>query len=103
MAAAFRAELAKAHLGLVEGGKMLGAHRDLDRIRLPQAERIHRPARPGPAGTAMAIPHRLRRPGDLDLDRAAEAASLVGHGFSSCDYCVTCRNVATKQAAGYSS
>jgi hypothetical protein len=86
MAAALRAVAALAEPGLREGRGMLGSGRDPHRVRPPQAERIDRPARPRAAGAAMAVAHGFRRAGDLELDRATEAASNVSHGFPSVSF-----------------
>src|SRR5580692_7035511 len=64
---------------------MLGALLDLDRVFLPEREGIHRSGRPGPAGTAMAIAHGLRRTVRLDLDRTAKTTSDMAHYFPPYD------------------
>jgi hypothetical protein len=59
--------------------EMFGTGRDPHRFRLPQAEGVDRTARPGAAGIAVAIAHRLGRASDLDLDRSAKAFSFKIH------------------------
>src|SRR5579883_2072364 len=75
MAATLLAVLPLAERRLLVGRDVLGAGRDLDRLRLPQAEGVHRAGGPRPARPAMAIAHRLRRSRDLQFYGAAEAAS----------------------------
>src|SRR3569832_1511122 len=69
--------LAERRLG--EGLDVLRALGDAHGLRLPQAEGIHRSARPRAAGTAMTITHRRRFARDLDRDRATEAVSNMFH------------------------
>src|SRR6185369_2787778 len=82
MTAALRAVLALAHRRLLERRNMLRPRRDPYRFRLPQGERVYRPAGPRTAGTAMAITHPFRRTRDLDFDRSAKTASGMFHDSS---------------------
>src|SRR5262245_38824208 len=82
MATAFLAVFPLAERRLGEGRDIRLALGDAHRLRLPQAEGVHRSARPGAAGTAMAITHRFRRAADLDLYSATEAATGMIHGCS---------------------
>jgi hypothetical protein len=73
-----------AVLPLAEGGflkrhDVLSPGLDLYRIRFPETESVDRASRPGAAGGAMTITHRLRRTGDFKLNGAAKAASSVTH------------------------
>src|SRR5690242_16055127 len=77
MAAAFAAILPLAHRRLLERGDMLGAAGDAHRLGLPEREGVHRAARPGAAGAAMAIAHRFRRAGRFEMDGAAETFAFV--------------------------
>jgi hypothetical protein len=79
MTAALRTVLALTHRRLLERRNMLRPRRDRYRFRLPQGERVHWPAGPRAAGTAMAISHPFRRTGDLNFDRAAKTASSMFH------------------------
>src|SRR5207247_7889366 len=81
--AALRAVLALAHRCLLERCDMLRPGRDPHRFRLPQGERVYRPAGPRTAGTAMAITHSFRRTRDLHFDRTAKAASGMIHDSSA--------------------
>src|SRR5215211_6881996 len=59
----------------------------LDRLRLPECERVDRAGGPAPTGGAMAVAGALRVARDLDRDSAAVALPLVGlliliHEFS---------------------
>src|SRR5262245_14837388 len=80
--AALCAVLALAHRSFLEGRNMLRPRRDQYRFRLPQGERVHRPAGPRTARTAMAITHSFRRARDLDLDRTAKTAPSMFHDSS---------------------
>src|ERR1700722_16701862 len=82
VAAAFRAIFALAQLRLLKCPNMFGSGRDPHCLRLPKAEGVHRPSRPGTAGAAMTVAHGLRRPHDLQFNCAAEAISKMGHVFS---------------------
>src|SRR3984885_11492154 len=77
--AACLAILAFAHRRFREHGDLVGSFCDLHRVGLPEAEGVEWAARPGAAGLAMAIAHRLRRSFDFDLDCTAKAGSLVSH------------------------
>src|ERR1700722_8770402 len=79
MTAAGLAVLALAPRGLRERRDMIPSLRDFHRVWLPEAEGVDRAGRPGAAGLAMAIAHRLRRAFDFDLDCAAKTAPLVSH------------------------
>src|SRR5262245_37200662 len=52
--------------------------RHIDRLGLPERERVDRAGGPAPARLAMAVSGALRLPCDLDGDRAAVALPLVG-------------------------
>ena len=80
VAAALLAVLAVAELRLREGRDVLCPLGDLHGFGLPQAEGVHRSARPRATRTAMAVAHRLGISVDLELDRPAEASSGVFHG-----------------------
>src|SRR5471030_2022005 len=73
MTAAGLAVLALAPRGPRECRNLILSLRDIHRVRLPEAEGVDRAGRPGAAGLAMAIAHRLGRAFDFDLDRAAKA------------------------------
>ena len=81
VSAAFGAILPLAEWRLLEGSHTLRSCGNPHRLGLPEAEGVHRSARPGPAGLAMTIAHRLRFSGCNQLDGTAEAASHVSHGF----------------------
>src|SRR5260221_12184769 len=97
MPAASGAIAALAERRLLERRDALDSGFDPYRLRLPKAERVHRSARPGPAGAAVTIPHGLGRSGDLEYDRAAKAASDMRHGFSL----RSAQRSATKMRANY--
>src|SRR5258706_15666277 len=75
MPAAATAELAVAAIGLVIGADLVGTFCHLHRGGLPQGEGIDGGRRPGPAGFAMAIAHRLGRTGGAYFHRPAKASS----------------------------
>ena len=79
MAAALRAIFAFAERSLLEGRDVLGARSDLHCLRLPEAEGVHRPARPRPARTAVAIAHAFGFAAHFKFDRAAKAFAFVNH------------------------
>jgi len=81
MAAAALAPFAETACRLVVGDDVLGALGDLDRVWLPQSERVDGPGRPGAARFAMAITHCGGITADAQLNRAAEAAALVALAF----------------------
>src|SRR5689334_15680013 len=83
MAAALGAVFAFAERGLGEGRDVIRARRDLYRLGLPQAEGVHRSARPRATGPAVAIAHRFGRAADLQGNRAAKTASTMSHGRPS--------------------
>src|SRR2546423_6267975 len=61
----------------------------LDRLGLPERERVDRARGPAPARAAMAVAGALRIPGDFNRDGAAVALAFVGlfilgHDFSLC-------------------
>src|SRR5262249_41510352 len=72
MAAAFGAVLPPAELGFLVHRDILRAYLDPQAFGLPQAEAIDGPARPGAAGAAVTVTHRLRRARYLDLDGATK-------------------------------
>lgn len=76
MATAFRAVLAVAHPCLHEVPDKPGPLFDLQVLRLPQGEGIHRRGRPGSARAAMAIAHCHRRSIHLDMRGTTEALAL---------------------------
>src|SRR5258708_6714040 len=91
VAAAFRAELTVTHRRLHEMADKLRAFRDLDVAGLPQSEGVHRPCRPGTAGTAGTVTHRLGCARDFDLDGAAKARA----GMFGCHVTSPCRRLPT--------
>src|SRR3954451_14303941 len=70
---------ALAERRLRKGLDILCTFGDAHGFGLPQAEGVHRTARPRAARAAMAIAHRFRRACDLDRDRATEAVSNMFH------------------------
>ena len=59
---------------------LVGAPGDFHGVGWPKGEGIDRSARPGPAGTAMAISHACRIARDFNPDGAAETrACMFGH------------------------
>lgn len=82
VAAAEAAVLPLAHRGLGIGRHVLAALGHQYGFGRPEAEGVDRPARPGPAGTAVAVAHRIGCAGDGDLDGAAEAGAGIGCGHS---------------------
>src|SRR4051794_1184961 len=86
MPTAFRAELPVAHFRLPEPAEKLRSLRDPHILGLPQGEGIHRRRRPGSAGTAMAVAHRLGPACHRDLHGPAEAGPgmYVGHVVPLC-------------------
>ena len=78
---ALPAVLALAERRLLESRNMLGSRFDLDRLRLPEAEGVDRPARPRATGTAMTITHGLGRTPDHKSDGSAKTASGLIHLF----------------------
>src|SRR5207244_10580000 len=79
MPAALCAILALTERRLLESRDVPGPRCDPHGLRLPEAEGVDRSARPGSAGTAMAVTHGFRRPGSFQLDRAAKATSDMRH------------------------
>jgi len=77
VAAAFLAESALAHIRLLVGGEVLGTGGDPNGPGLPEAEGVDRATRPGPARTAMTIPHAFGVAVDLQLDGATETLAFV--------------------------
>src|SRR3954451_23432583 len=77
--ATFFAVFSLAERRFLERSNVLSPGFDLYRIRLPQAESIDRTTRPGAAGSAVAVAHRLRRASYFDFNSAAKAASHVTH------------------------
>jgi hypothetical protein len=78
MPAAGLAPLSQAPVGpvvLPDVGISLG---NLHLVWRPQGERIDRPGRPFPAGTAVAVAHRSRFTGYRKFNRTAKTLSLVG-------------------------
>src|SRR6266478_1685652 len=67
---------------LLERRNMLSPGFDLHGVCFPEAESVDRTSRPGTAGIAMTIAHRLGLAGDLKLNSAAKTASRVTHGSS---------------------
>src|ERR1051326_4731219 len=78
MAAAGPAPFAVGSLGLVVRADVLRAFDNLERVRLPQREGVHRARRPAAARCAVAIAHAQRRARHREFDRAAEAGAPVG-------------------------
>src|SRR5712692_10408950 len=77
MTAASLAKLAVARLRFHEPGEKLCTFCDTDVLRLPQGEGVHGRRRPGPAGAAMAITHRLRSSVYFNLHGATETSAFV--------------------------
>jgi hypothetical protein len=74
---AFSAILPLAEGSLLECSQMLGTAGDFNRVGLPKRECVDRSARPGSAGLAMAVAHRFRLPGNLNIDGSAKTLALV--------------------------
>src|SRR5439155_13109681 len=77
MASTGLAPFAVAHRGLVVGADVIGTLGDLDRRRLPEAERVDRARGPVTARLAMAVPHGDRLAAHRELDGTAKAATFV--------------------------
>src|SRR6267142_7253203 len=83
MTPAFPAIFALAGRRLREGRDMFLAGGYSYRLRLPQRECVHGPARPRSARTAVTIAHGFRCAADLDLHGATEAVTDMIHGSFS--------------------
>src|SRR3954469_19052077 len=87
MAAAGLAPLPIASLVGVVLADLVLSLGDLDRLGLPERERVDRAGGPAPASFAVAVAGALRIAGDFNRDGAAVALPLVGltilaHAFS---------------------
>src|SRR5512139_3570243 len=83
---------------LVIGADVVRSLRDLNGLRLPQAEGIDRAGRPMPAGRAVAIAHRVRLTTHCELNGPAKATAPVtiflAHVYIP-DYCLTAETSAS--------